>query len=199
MRTSRAPAGTRSPLPFVLELPRDCFQRIRDGDLEAFEALFRAMHQPLVAFGTRYVGDAARAEELVQDIFFALWQGRAEWVVTGSVTAYLYSAVRNRALNLRRRDAVEQSWADDEAHDSVRALHPAPTRPDTALETLEARSRLEAAMDALPPRLAQVMLMRWHGGLSYAEIADTLGISVKGVENQLGRGLKALRAALGGD
>jgi DNA-directed RNA polymerase specialized sigma24 family protein len=40
------------------------------------------------------------------------------------------------------------------------------------------------------------MVMRWHGGLSYAEIARILGISVKGVENQLGRGLKALRAAL---
>jgi RNA polymerase sigma-70 factor (ECF subfamily) len=65
------------------------------------------------------------------------------------------------------------------------------------LETTEARARLEAAMAALPPRLAQVMVMRWSGGLSYAEIANTLGISVKGVENQLGRGLKALRAALG--
>lgn len=183
----------------MLEIPPDCVQRIRADDLNAFEALFRVMYQPLLAFGTRYVGDAARAEELVQDVFFALWHGRADWVVTGSVAGYLYSAVRNRALNLRRRDAVERSWATDEANESVRALHPVPPRPDTTLETLEARVRLEAALEALPPRLAQVMLMRWHGGLSYAEIAESLGISVKGVENQLGRGLKALRAALGGD
>ncbi|MCA2988988.1 RNA polymerase sigma-70 factor [Gemmatimonas sp.] len=179
------------------EIPGDCVARVRAGDLEAFEALFRAMHAPLLAFGTRYVGDAARAEELVQDVFFTLWERRAEWIVTGSVPAYLFSAVRSRALNVRRRDAVEQRWADDEAHEHVRALHPAPPRADTMLETMEARARLETAMAALPPRLAQVMLMRWYGGLSYAEIANTLGISVKGVENQLGRGLKALRAALG--
>jgi RNA polymerase sigma-70 factor (ECF subfamily) len=181
----------------VIEVPEDCVERVRVGDLEAFEALFRTTHAPLLAFGTRYVGDAARAEELVQDVFFTLWERRAEWIVTGSVPAYLFAAVRSRALNLRRRDAVEQRWADDEAHEPVRALHPPPPRADTMLETTEARARLEAAMAALPPRLAQVMVMRWYGGLSYAEIANTLGISVKGVENQLGRGLKALRAALG--
>jgi len=182
----------------VIEVPGDCVERVRAGDLEAFEALFRTTHAPLLAFGTRYVGDAARAEELVQDVFFTLWERRAEWIVTGSVPAYLFAAVRSRALNLRRRDAVEQRWADDEAHEPVRALHPAPSRADTALETAEARSRLETAMAALPPRLAQVMVMRWYGGLSYAEIANTLGISVKGVENQLGRGLKALRACFSG-
>ena len=178
------------------ELPNNCVQRVRAGDLEAFESLFRAMHAPLLAFGARYVGDTARAEELVQDVFLALWERRAEWVVTGSVPSYLFAAVRSRALNVRRRDAVEQRWADDEAHDSVRALHPPPQRADTALEAREARARVDAAMAVLPPRLAQVMVMRWHGGLSYAEIARILGISVKGVENQLGRGLKALRAAL---
>ncbi|WP_353267545.1 sigma factor, partial [Gemmatimonas sp.] len=52
------------------------------------------MHPALLAFGTRYVGDAARAEELVQDVFFTLWERRAEWIVTGSVPAYLFAAVR---------------------------------------------------------------------------------------------------------
>jgi DNA-directed RNA polymerase specialized sigma24 family protein len=88
------------------------------------------MHAALLAFGTRYVGDAARAEELVQDVFFTLWERRAEWIVTGTVPAYLFSAVRSRALNVRRRDAVEQRWADDEAYEHARALHPDPPRAD---------------------------------------------------------------------
>ena len=179
------------------ELPPDCAQRIRAGDLQAFEALFRAMHAPLVAFASRFAGDEARAEELVQDLFFDLWQRREHFAITVSASAYLYAAVRNRGLNLRRRDAVEQSWADDEAFDDVRALHPPPPPVDAALDDAEARQRLTAAFGTLPARCAQVMQMRWHGGLSYAEIAETLGISVKGVENQLSRGLKALRAALG--
>jgi RNA polymerase sigma-70 factor (ECF subfamily) len=181
------------------DLPSDCVARISAGDLQAFEALYRAMHAPLLAFAARYVGDVARAEELIQDLFFDLWRTRATWRVTGSVPGYLYAAVRNRALNVRRRDAVEDGWADDEAHDAVRALHPAPATADVLLEDSELIARLADAMATLPPRCALVMQMRWHGGLSYAEIAETLGISQKGVENALARGLKALRAELGSD
>ncbi len=154
------------------------------------------MHVPLVAFATRYLGDSARAEELVQDLFFALWQGRRDWTVTGSISAYLYAAARNRALNIRRRDAVEEQWADEESRDSGSSMHGGPTSPDGEADGSQLRARLSAAMDRLPARCALVMQMRWHGGLSYADIAETLGISVKGVENQLGRGLKALKVAL---
>lgn len=157
------------------------------------------MHRPLVAFAARYTGDLARAEELVQDLFFVTWQTRATWSVTGGVAAYLYAAVRNRGLNIRRRDAVEQDWADDEAQPAVRALHAAPVRADVALESSEIVARLTDAISRLPSRCALIMQMRWHGGLSYAEIATALGISQKGVENQLGRGLKALRAEFGPD
>ena len=177
------------------ELPPDCAARVRAGDLQAFEALYRSMHAPLLAFAARHLGDPARAEELIQDLFFDLWRNRDAWVVTGSVAAYLYMSVRNRCLNLRRRDVVEQGWADDEAQDDVRALHVQPRVPDAVFETEELRAQLAAAIAELPPRCAQIMQLRWHGGLSYAEIASMLGISVKGVENQLGRGLKALREA----
>jgi RNA polymerase sigma-70 factor, ECF subfamily len=181
----------------VPEIPPDCVTRVRAGDVAAFEALFRAMHQPLVAFAIRYTGDLARAEELVQDLFFDTWQSRATWSVAGSATAYLYAAVRNRGLNIRRRDAVEQDWADDEAQPAVRALHAAPAMADAVLESAETLARLTDAISRLPSRCALVMQMRWHGGLSYAEIAGVLGISQKGVENQLWRGLKALRAEFG--
>lgn len=180
-------------IPLMRELPPDCVSRIRAGDIGAFEALYRAMHAPLLAFGTRYTGDAARAEELVQDLFFDLWTTRANWMVSGSVTAYLYAALRNRALNLRRRDAVEQDWVDAAAYEPTHALHAGPPVADDAMESDDLAQQLAAAINRLPERCALIMQMRWHGGLSYAEIAATLGISTKGVENQLSRGLKALR------
>ena len=157
------------------------------------------MHAPLVVFATRFVGDAARAEELVQDVFFDVWRRHEEWNVHGSVRAYLYATVRNRALNVRRRDGVEQDWAADEAHESVRALHAQPVTPDHTLDVADMSTRLAEAMARLPSRCALMMQMRWHGGLSYAEIAESLSISVKGVENSLARGLKALRADLVAD
>jgi RNA polymerase sigma-70 factor (ECF subfamily) len=91
---------------------------------------------------------------------------------------------------------VERDWTDDEALDGVRVLHPSPTEPDAVLESAELQSRVTAAFATLPERCRLAMHLRWREGLSYAEIADVLGIGVKGVENQLARGLKALRARL---
>lgn len=177
----------------------ECVPRIREGDSSAFEQLFRALHEPLLAFATRYTRDPERAEELIQDVFFAVWQTRTQWEPRGSVRAYLFGAVRNRALNLRRRDALEQDWANEEAHEDSRTVHPAPTPVDTELERQELLTQAHAALDALPERCRLAMHLRWREGLSYAEIAEVLGISNKGVENQLARGLRAVRSRLLGD
>ncbi|MEP6619980.1 MAG: RNA polymerase sigma-70 factor [bacterium] len=183
-------------LPTIEHSP-ETVARIREGDVAAFESLYRAMHQPLRTFATRYLGDTGRAEELVQDLFFDIWKSRAEWQVAGSVRSYLFSAVRNRALNMCRRETVERDWADDEAGDSVRALHPAPPRPDTELERAELSAQLTRALASLPERCALVMHLRWQDTMSYADIAQVLGISVKGVEVQLARGLRYLRNRIG--
>lgn len=167
--------------------------RIREGDVSAFEQLFRTLHEPLLRFATRYAGDEARAEELVQDVFFTIWQTRREWEPHGSVRAYLFGAVRNRALNLRRRDALEEDWAHSEAHEEISALYSAPPPIDVALAQTELLALAHAALDKLPERCRLVMQLRWREGMSYAEIAEVLGIGVKGVENQLARGLRAIR------
>jgi len=154
------------------------------------------MHAPLVSFVVRYVGDTGRAEEVVQDLFLSLWTERESWHVNGSVPAYCFTAARNRALNLRRRDAVEHDWTTDEAHDEVRALHPHPPVADEIVEVKDEQARVANAIASLPERCRLVMHLRWINGLSYAEIASVMGISTKGVENQLSRGLKALREKL---
>ncbi len=73
--------------------------RIRAGDEGGCEALYVAHHGPLWRFAYGYVRSAEIAEELVQEVFLALWRNRADWEVSGSVRAWLYGAVRNRALN----------------------------------------------------------------------------------------------------
>jgi RNA polymerase sigma-70 factor (ECF subfamily) len=72
-------------------------------------------------------------------------------------------------------------------------LHRAPSRPDDLLDDAERRDRLRAALEALPERCRLVMQLRWEEQLTHAEISDVLGITVKGVERQLARGLRALR------
>lgn len=175
----------------------DVAERVRLGDVGAFERLFRATYPSLRAFAHRYLDDAARAEDLVQDLFAELWTRRERWELRGSVRAYLFSAVRNRALNLRARDRVERDWTDDESLADVRALHPAPASPAEQLDVAETRAEIDAAMESLPERCRLVMQLRWREQLSHAEIAEVLGISTKGVEGQLARGLRAMRVRFG--
>jgi RNA polymerase sigma-70 factor (ECF subfamily) len=163
-------------------------------DDATFESTFRTYYASLCGFAFRYLASAAEAEDIVHDTFAALWSTRRDVRVQSSLRAYLFAAVRNRALNARKRARVESDWAHDESADDVRELHPRPPQPDELFDRAELETRLAAAMDALPERCALVMRLRWREQLSYAEIAETMGISVKGVEKQLERGLRAVRA-----
>ena len=177
-------------------LPRDTLRRLQQGDDDAFERVFRTYYAPLGAFAFRFVRDAARAEDVVQDVFATLWSSRHSLVVKTSVRAYLYAAVRNRALNVLKHEDVVEAWEIDESDDDARRLYTTPPQPDAILDARLINSELSAAFAALPERQAEVMRLRWRDELSYAEIAEALGISVKGVEKHLARGLAALRSRL---
>ena len=162
-------------------------------DDAAFESTFRTYYASLCGFAFRYSKSAEAAEDLVQDVFAALWSTRRTVRIQSSLRAYLFAAVRNRALNARKHAAVEADWARDEANDDIRALHPHPAQPDELFDRAQLDQALAAAFDALPERCALVMRLRWREQLSYAEIAEVMGISVRGVEKQLERGLAAMR------
>ena len=165
-------------------------------DQPEFETIFRTHYAAMCDFALRYVREPALAEELVQDLFADLWARRGEWNLTGSLRAYLFTSVRNRALNLRRRQAMERDWERDEIANDSAPFQRAPERADVALEREDLRARVSAAVESLPERCRLVMHLRWREQLRHAEIASIMGISVKGVEMQLSRGLRALRAML---
>ena len=86
--------------------------RMRLGDADAFEQLFRSYYDSLWRFAFGFVGSRAVAEELVQDVMLEVWTGRGTWVVRSSVKAYLYGAVRNQALNVQRRKRLELRYEE---------------------------------------------------------------------------------------
>lgn len=175
----------------------DLVLRVRAGDEPAFEQLFRAYHARLCTFVNGYVQSGDVAEEIVQDLFFAIWTQRSEWNVTGTVRGYLYGAARNRALNHLKRVGVEKRWLENAAaeEDAAFARHSASSTQDLEADD-ERVEAVRRAIALLPGRCALIMTMRWQHQLRYAEIAEALGISVKGVENQLQRGMRALREYL---
>ncbi len=161
--------------------------RIRAGHMDAFEALYRAYWERLYAFAFRYLRSQQDAEDAVQEVFFRIWRGRADWVPAGAVRNYLFLAVRNAALDRLQRAAV----ARRRRVGTAQLVTVAEIQPD--LEAAELAAAVERALADLPPKRSAVCKLRLIEGLSYAAIADRLGICEKTVETQLARGLKFLR------
>lgn len=161
-------------------------------DERSFEALFRGSYAALCSFAHGYVHSREDAEEIVQSVFLKVWSKRDQLEAATSIRAYLFASVRNEALNRSARARLEQRWYEQAATDD---LDPNPTA-DAALQSSEVTARVRAAIDALPPGAKRVLTLRWEQQLSYAEIAEALGISIKGVENQLSRARQLLRNQL---
>jgi RNA polymerase sigma-70 factor, ECF subfamily len=168
-------------------------RRVRSGELAALEEAFKACYPGMCSFVRAHVGSAETAEDLVQDVFMRVWQTRERLDVNGSLRSLLYRSAHNAALNYLKHRNVESRWAR-----SVTASPP-PTPRDTEDDpaaTEELRAAIADCLAALPERCRLVFVMNRHQGLTYNEIAVSLGISIKTVETQMGRALKALRAKL---
>ena len=169
--------------------------RIRAGDARAFEALFKAYYPALRTFVETYV-DRATGEEVIQELFLALWRRREAWAPLGGVRPYLFAAARNQALNaIRQRKNAARVVEECAADGSIPGAKSGPD-PSHQLSTNEIDSACRGAIHELPESNRLVMMLRWDYGMSHAEIAFVLGTSIKGVEAELGRGLKTLATRL---
>lgn len=170
---------------------RETFDRLVRGDQKAFDTLYRAYHPSLCAFASSIVQNAAAAEDVVQDVFVTLWTNRKTLATPVTPRAYLYSAVRNRALNHLRRQSLTDAWEAREEVESIGSFEHQSAADE--VEAQETHNQLQTALNSLSPRSKIAATLRWYEQMSYAEIAEAMGISEKSVENQIARALKALR------
>ncbi len=178
------------------ESERAVVARVRAGDPGAFEGIFREYYRALCEFACGYVRSPERAEEVVQDVLGAVWAGRAEWKVRDSVRAYLFGAVRNRALNVVARERTARVFEEREQAGAGGDVADSRGDAQAGLERAETFDALERAIAALPEGRRAVLTLRVWQQMSYAEIAAALGTTVKNVEVQLRRAVVALRVAL---
>jgi RNA polymerase sigma-70 factor (ECF subfamily) len=183
------------------EAARDrlAFERVRAGDALAFEALFLAYYRRLCLAVDRYVHAPDIAEEIVRDVFMRIWQQRATLPATEDVRGYLYAAARNRARDhLKHERVVERSRRGVGADHRPPGMGESPAAPDAQLEAQELRAAIEHALSVLPDRVREAVVLQRQHGLSYAEIAGVMGISVSTVEKHIIAALKALRKSIAG-
>lgn len=170
---------------------RELLDRLRRGDRDAFDAIFRAHYPSLVGVAERIVGERAVAEEVAQDVMLELWRLRETAASEDSARAYLFRAARNRALNHVRHERMKVRTAPFAAGETVTQAE-GPSR----LAEAEIEAAVREAVASLPERCREVFELSRGQGLRYAEIATALGISVKTVEAQMGKALRVLRERL---
>ena len=145
--------------------------------------LFRYYYRPLCLYALHYLHDAEQVEDAVQDCFVRLLEQAVE---PQNVRAWLYAAVRNRCIDLLRRK--HPTIGDNSADAYLDGLS-----DEEAQERSVDEAALWEAIDQLPTRQREVLLLAKRDGHTYAEIATRSGISVKTVEHLLSRALKKLR------
>jgi RNA polymerase sigma-70 factor, ECF subfamily len=162
------------------------------GDITAFEMNFKTYYQPLCNYAYTFLQDKEEAEEIVQGTFLSFWEKRNTLTIRTGLKPYLYAMVRNACLNVIKHEKIKQKHAVEEialapqTHDSV----------DEAVTSSELEIKIQQAMEKLPEQCRLVFKLSRFEELKYAEIAEQLDISVKTVENHMGKALKIMREQL---
>lgn len=177
---------------FHMELNTTAGAHALSSDVEAiFEEVFKTHFKGLHSYAYTIVRDESTAEEMVQNVFFKLWEKKEQIKVQQSIASYLYRAVYNESLNFIRHSKVKLAYQAD----AVRTMDERDYGNSDA-RTRELEHKLQLAINELPEQCRTIFLMSRFEDMKYREIADKMGLSIKTIENQMGKALKILRSKL---
>ncbi|MCC5941962.1 MAG: RNA polymerase sigma-70 factor [Balneolaceae bacterium] len=164
--------------------------KLKKGNKKVFEALFLSTYESLCDYSVSITNSKEDAEGAVQDVFASIWQFRSTLDTTVNIKAFLYKSVKNRSLDICRHKDVRQKYQDQ-----IKALYQSAEPGDTNT-TVRLIKRVREEVENLPEGAKIVYLLHRRDGLTYNEIAQVLGISVKTVESRMTKALKMLRTNL---
>jgi RNA polymerase sigma-70 factor, ECF subfamily len=174
----------------VFDEDKELLDRLADGDETAFRLLVERHIDRAYAIALRIAGNAADAEDVVQDTMLKVWTHRGRWQHgRAKFSTWLYRVVSNRCIDLRRKPRNENVDAVPEVADG---------RPDASsvIERNEVNVLLEAAMQRLPEQQRVAVILSYHEDMSNGEIAEVMDTTVAAVESLLKRGRQQLRELL---
>lgn len=156
---------------------------------DSFRIFFDEHYQRLCSYAFSFLKDEESCEDIVQDIFIKIWSNRQDLIGSEQLKFYVFSAVRNNCLTRLQKNkkyrVVEMNDEDEVGEINIKL--------DPEDEKANPTELIAKALDRLPPKCREVFLLSRIGNLTYLQIADNLGISIKTVENQMGKALKILR------
>ena len=162
------------------------------NSLEDFEKFYKRYRPGLVYFAQGIVNSRPDAEEIVQDMFLAVWAKNDQFSFDDGLKNYMFTGVKNKCLNHIKKVRLPYAEMPDE--------FPVASLDANAMDKIQAREveeRIQLLIDMLPKKCKQVFLLSRMHELSYKEIASVMDITPKTVENQIGIALKFLKQGMG--
>lgn len=166
---------------------------LKKGDAVAFEKVFKTYFKPLHAYAFYILKSDVSAREVIQQLFYKIWEKRESLSVHTSMKAYLYKSVYNECmLHLKKKKNKEAYLSHMLKQDSNKLAQGASEK----IEATDLEIRLQKALNELPEQCRTIFQLNRFEGLKYHEVASQMGLSIKTIENQMGKALKRLRIAL---
>ncbi len=166
---------------------------LSEGDDMAYTEIYQRYHSLLYIYANKKLHNRQESEDIVQEVLITFWNKRFEFNLERSLASYLFTAVRNRALDLFAHKKVEskyvislQGFIDD-----------AGTSADFLVRENDLKVMIEKEIDALPPRMREVFRLSRRNLLTHKEIAVVMDISEQTVTTQIKKALRELRIRLG--
>ena len=172
----------------------ELLSRVGRGDEAAIEQLYQRYGGSCYALARRLLNDAGLAEDVVQQVFLALWQGSSYDPARGAVSTWLLSVTHHKAVDMVRRESRRRALSSsDETMAELAATTPTPD--DEAWRLLRA-DRTRAALRSLSAEHREVLLLAYYGGYSQREIADMTGLPLGTVKSRTLAAMNKLRDRL---
>jgi RNA polymerase sigma-70 factor (family 1) len=185
-----------APQPIMLDDEVLARQLLQTDPQQGCSWLFRRYYRPLCNHALRFVYSREVAEDIVGEVFCALWTDKLYESITTSFRAYLFTAVRNRAYNYVRWEMTRQQNTDDIVGTLAEAFGSEAQSPAEMVQFDELYQKINETIADLPPQCRRTFMMSRFEQKPYRDIAAEMGISVKAVEANVSRALSALRKML---
>lgn len=166
-------------------------EAFRKDEWEGCTLLFDHYYAPMCSHAVRFVYSKEYAEDVVADVFREFWQKRQFERVNTSFRTYLFRAVRNRSMNMIKRELRQTVPIED-----TLTTHTTAMKPDDHMMYDQFYRSIQNCVDQLPPMCKKVFLMSRFENIPHREISSLLGISIRTVESHISKALAALRSKL---
>jgi RNA polymerase sigma-70 factor (ECF subfamily) len=173
-------------------------ERVAAGDTRALEDLYDRYSRPAYSLARRVTGDNVFAEEVVQEVFLAVWRQPGRFQAgRGGFASWLLAAVHHKAVDaVRREEAVRRRAVALQATQGLDPSDAPANRPEEAVEERMRGERVRRALGALPDSQREALTLAYYGGYTQREIASLTSTPIGTVKTRMHRAMHNLRHAL---